>query len=296
MKGASKKDHTHGNTPADHVLAMNTAEGLLQFVIARLDQGGAQLLSAQSWHAPSQGAELLAPALADTLARLTLAPAALTRIAVVRGPGSFTGLRLSLVSASGLCRATGALCAGIDYLPLLAQSAAERLFPLFSTLSPGPLHIWTITHARRGLVHAQGFCAAQGAERPQLSAISDILVLSPAQTAAAIAERSNQHTTSALLGSGLANNRDAFTEALAATPPHSRPCLLLPDSFNHPAHKSLLETALAAPYARQDIAPLYVRPSDAEENLAGIAQSLHLDPAEAIERMHELTSTMPGAQ
>ncbi len=44
-------------------------------------------------------------------------------IACVRGPGSFTGLRLVLSSVLGLHKAWGTPLAGIDYLPLLAQGA-----------------------------------------------------------------------------------------------------------------------------------------------------------------------------
>ena len=90
---------------------------------------------------PQLGAEALAPAVADLLARAGLGPRDLERVAVVAGPGSFTGLRSSLAFARGLARATGALL-----VPIPTFAAASRAIPQ-------PADADLLLDALRGEVH-----------------------------------------------------------------------------------------------------------------------------------------------
>lgn len=282
----------HPDTPP-HLLMLNAAEGRLQLLVAREDPAagaGYTLLCAQSLHAPSQGAELLAPALDNTLERLRLSPRSLTRIAAVRGPGSFTGLRLVLATASGLARAVGASLAGMDYLPVLAHNAA---LILGNALPDGTgKTVWVLTHARKRLLHLQAF-APFAAPLPHAlpQPLSDILVLDPEAAAEAIIHNAGPGTPAPLLlGSGLEKNREAlcavFDRAATGTP---RP-ILLPALFNHPSPEALLDLAPSLVWSADDVAPLYVRPPDAEDNLEHIARSLRLDPAAARARLDALTS------
>ena len=196
----------------------------------------------------------------------------------MRGPGSFTGVRLALATAAGFSRATGALQAGLDYLPLLAQSA----WALINAFIPGPAYIWALTHARRELVHLQGFEV-----RSDLAPIGEILVVTPFEAAEIIASNQSGGQGPALvLGSGLSRNRDVLEKAMAGN--NKGPLLHLPSFFYHPDAAALLRAAETAAFAQKDIEPLYVRPSDAEENLESIAASLGLDPAQARKKLDSL--------
>lgn len=261
-----------------HTLALNAAEGLLQAALLRPD-GGLAVFAQQE--APSRGAELLAPMLRDLFAEAGLTPKAAERIAAVRGPGSFTGLRLVLATAAGLARATGAELAGLDYLPLLAASAAMRLE---ARGEAGADRFWALTHARRNLVHVQGF-------GPAGEAISGIAVLAPGDCLEAVASDAADGgaARAVLFGSGLSRNREAVEAALKARVWPGGAPRLLPADFDHPLPDALARAASKATYGRVDITPLYVRPPDAEDNLERIAASLGLDPGAARRRLAELT-------
>ena len=88
--------------------------------------------------------ERLAPMASEALAMAGLAPAALDRIAVTVGPGSFTGLRVGLAFAKGLALALDRPCIGIGTLEALALGAGEGF-------------VAACLDARRGRVYLQAF-------------------------------------------------------------------------------------------------------------------------------------------
>jgi tRNA threonylcarbamoyl adenosine modification protein YeaZ len=223
---------------------------------------------------------VLAPAL-DNALRLTGHRAAdIGRIACVRGPGSFTGLRLALVSAAGLARAVGARLAGLDYLPLLALNALPALREAGDTL-------WVVTHARHNLVYAQAFGRedARGGPAP-LQALTELLVLRVADDAPE--NRLSSHIAApggraCLIGSGISRNLDALRAAMGSAVYFPGP------SYDHPAPATLMRACLDAEYGDAPLEALYVRPCDAEDNLPLIAARLGLDPETARRRLAELT-------
>ncbi len=261
-------------------LVLNAAEGRLQFALGR----GPELLCAQDWQAQGQGAELLAPALEAALKLCGLKAAQLEHIACVRGPGAFTGLRLALATAAGLARGSGAKQAGLDYLPLLAAEACERLWPTGTDT-----RFWVLTHARRNLVHLQGFYQDQRSAAPgrvpPICPDTDLLVLAPDAAVKLMAGRARESGPCLLLGSGLARNAQAFDVLLAQQMPQAK---IPPLSFNHPSPEFLFRAALELDYAEQDVTPLYARPCDAEENLPEISARLGLDQDAAQRRLAEL--------
>jgi tRNA threonylcarbamoyl adenosine modification protein YeaZ len=271
--------------------------------------------------ARSQGAETLVPLVRDIFARAGLEPRFLRRIAAVRGPGGFTGLRLGPVSAAGLAKACGALQAGMDYLPLLAQSAVRRLAPELSNLrDPDGIRLWVLVHARRNLVYAQSFIfpTAEEAAREAGNAVSaesagsggsigvagsegavfsgrgtvadGMLVCPPAQLAALIraAGFAGPGTRPLLLGSGLEKNREEFSRLLDGG--GEKAALPLPPEYARPAPETLLAVAASLEYGAADIEPFYARPSDAEENLALVAASLGIDPGAARVKLTDIAA------
>ncbi len=292
------------NQPDRLTLIINSMEGPLQLVLARTGQAqprsgeaddrpparetapagghfttpGAtagqawEIVAALCWEPDGQGAETLIPNLAALLAENGMKPAQIRQIACVRGPGSFTGIRLALSTALGLSRALPGrpAAAGLDYLPLLARTAETepRLPPTGS--------LWTLTHARRAQVHIQGF--ALGAGLSPLCPPQGCLL---EQACALIEQTAPDNAPLYLMGSGLARNRDAF----AGRFPQAR----LLDAPLYPSPACLAEAAAKAAYAQKPIEPLYLRASDAEENLPYIAAGLGLDPHQAMLDLLKLT-------
>ena len=114
---------------------------------------------------PQKGAEALAPAVSSLLASAGVSQKDLDRIAVVSGPGSFTGLRSSLSFARGLARAAGALL-----VPL-------PTFDVVSSACPEPPDADLLLDALRGEVHRrrrrQGRLAPAGDRVSRSQALED---------------------------------------------------------------------------------------------------------------------------
>jgi len=79
----------------------------------------------------------LAPNLQAMLAMQKLTPADLTSIAVARGPGSFTGLRIGMSIAKAMAYAQGIDVVGIPTPDIVAQAHLERDLPLWAILRAG---------------------------------------------------------------------------------------------------------------------------------------------------------------
>lgn len=253
------------------LLAINCAEDRLQLALGLHDGGRLQLWAFQEWTAPGRANPLLAPAVQQMLTAFALAPRDLAGVACVVGPGSFTGVRMSLAFAEGLRLAAGVPLASLAYPALLARTARERLH---DPLAP----LCVLTHARKGLCHAQIFHAG-GA--------SDIEVLPTLRTLMELPLTATDTAPCLLCGSALRQDATAVQELLQ----HQPRCSLLPDRFDHPDGPGLLAAAVAADYAHAPLPPLYLRPSDAEANLEAIALAKGMDPASARRTLTELTNT-----
>ncbi len=240
------------------LLCLNGVEERLQLVLGRPGPDKMELLAAQEWNVPGQSVRFLATGMEQTLKLFGVGVGSISRIACVHGPGSFTGLRLSLAFAAGISAGRGQLLAGLDYLPILAAGPAPLL--------KGTLVV--LTHSRRRQVYIQSFNCPQGQPLSPLDAVS----LDAARESIVQAEG-----PVSLLGSGLRNNLDFFSGLAQERADIS----MLGPEWNRTRPELLLKAAEKAQFSLDPIVPRYLRESDAEANLDQIAAKRGLDPEAA---------------
>ena len=107
-------------TGQPRLLALDTAADVCAVGIHRADR----TLAARCEDMTHGHAESLAPMIADCLREAGMAGLAdLQGIAVTRGPGTFTGLRIGLAAARGLGLATGLPVVGVTSFEAVAARA-----------------------------------------------------------------------------------------------------------------------------------------------------------------------------
>lgn len=187
----------------------------------------------------------LAPAVRDLLAGQGWRPRDVDAVVVGRGPGSYTGLRVGIVSAKAFAYATGCALVALDTFAVLAAQApraAERLDVL--------------ADAQQDRVYVQGFARPARGEPPQPATP---LRIEPFADWLAAREPGAWVT-----GPGLRVQRQRL-------PAEAR---VVDEGLWDPQAESLLRLGLAAyrAGARDDVwtlEPLYLRPSSAEEQWRG---------------------------
>lgn len=100
------------------ILALDTATRQLSLAV----HDGHCLRAEQTWQMPKQHTARLAPAIHDLLGFAEARVADLTAIAVVNGPGSYTGVRVGVSMAKGLAAAQNLPLIGINTLDVLAAA------------------------------------------------------------------------------------------------------------------------------------------------------------------------------
>ncbi|NDV24611.1 tRNA (adenosine(37)-N6)-threonylcarbamoyltransferase complex dimerization subunit type 1 TsaB [Desulfovibrio sp. JC022] len=257
----------------DLLLAINGAEETLQIVLARRseDEESYSLLEAKRLVVPGRSVNFLIPSIRDSLKLFGYNAGEISRIAITAGPGSFTGLRLTFAAAAGLSAGSGCPVCAMEYLPILAKGAA---------IVSG-LPVWAVTHSRRMQVYLQGFEPIS--ENGKLTSFTPPLPVTIQEAAEVIL--SYRQEKAALSGSGLLKNKAFFDEFMAQHPQYTA----MPERFNIPADKDMLDAAQQAEYSDEMPMPMYLRGSDAEENLEAITRKRGISLEAAREQLKDIT-------
>lgn len=235
-----------------------------------------ELVFASTWGLRDRASELLAPTLDFAFKSAGYAFSDLRRIGCVRGPGSFTGIRLVLATAAALRRTTRARLASLDYMQALATTLAMAEHLLYGR------KIVVLTHARRDLVH----CASFTSYGPVIPAIAhgETTLVSPEaalETVRALAK--DEPETVLVPGSALARQKE-LASALEAEPNVGV------RAQKTPSVEALRLLGRHGDYFDKDVEPLYVRPCDAVENLPELSRRMGRDPDKANEELESLLS------
>lgn len=188
--------------------------------------------------------EALLTLVAEALRQAGLAPAAVDAFGCGAGPGSFTGLRIGLCTAKGLCFATGR--------PLLLASSLQALALQAAPTAAGAL-VGAVLDAKKGEVYC-GFYRGAAAEP-----VTDEVAIPPAAFAAHAAAVA-AGAPLVLCGSGVR----AYPDEVAATPgARSLAEPLGPDAVEV-GRLCLARLGATGPVDLATAVPTYVRPSEAE--------------------------------
>lgn len=193
---------------------------------------------------PGHATELLPLALA-LLGEAGIGFAALDRLAVGVGPGTFTGVRIGVATARALAQAHELPLVGVSTLRALALAAAEEA---------GERPAFAVLDARRGEAFAAAWAPGDAAD-PAAPALLDPAALTPDALAATVAALP---AAPLAVGDGGVRFRQQLEAAGAAVPADDSPRHRVDAS----AHCRL--AAAMEPSARDAVLPAYLRLPDAE--------------------------------
>jgi tRNA threonylcarbamoyladenosine biosynthesis protein TsaB len=187
----------------------------------------------------------LAPAVRDLLAGQGWRPRDVDAVIVSRGPGSYTGLRVGIMSAKAFAYATGCALVAVETFAAVAAQA-----------SPEAERLDVLADAQQGKVYVQGFARPAPGELP--------LPATPLRIEPFADWLARREPSAWAIGPGLRGHEQGLPADLR----------VVDRQLWDPQAESLLHLGLARyrAGARDDVwslEPLYLRPSSAEENWRG---------------------------
>lgn len=224
------------------VLAFDTATEEVAIGIGEVGEGGSlEVLASEDFTAPRAAMTHLLPAIDALLTSAGVARRDIGAIAVGRGPGSFTGVRIAVATAKGLARGLGVPLWGVSTLDAIARRVVtDGLVGVLGDAMRGEVYPALLRNGRR---------------------LAPDSVASPESVAAEWVRLGEAVT---LTGNGLAKHRQVFAEAMGGK------ALFAEDRLWAPTGVALLEQLAAVPdeWGSGDpgaLLPIHTRLSDAEE-------------------------------
>lgn len=205
-----------------------------------------EMLSTFSAGDAMTGSELLLPMAEAALRSANVTMNDVELFAVTAGPGSFTGVRIGVALVKGLAFGRGKICCGVSTL----EALAENVLPLPGLVCP-------VMDARRGELYAALFESSGGGNSRLLpdSAL-------PASELAALLLRDYPNRPVTLVGDGVTVAEPVFRAAGIALSPI--PDVLLPHSAVSCGRVALRAAAAGGAVDGEELAPVYLRESQAE--------------------------------
>ena len=98
---------------------------------------GFQVQAEHTWRSPRRHTVEVMPRLVAAMEQLGLSASHLSGVAVARGPGSFTGLRVGLAVAKGIALSQGLPILGVSTLDIVAAAQGRSRHTLYAVLQAG---------------------------------------------------------------------------------------------------------------------------------------------------------------
>jgi len=213
--------------------------------VALLDMMSGEVVNELALPGEMESSQTLLPAVEEMLKRRQLTPADLAAVAVAVGPGSFTGIRVGLSTAQGLCLPGKIPAYGISTLDGLAENLREGGWE-GETLA--------LVDAQRG----ECFVGHYQVGTDSFEMLDVPKVMAPSQFGSVISGRVW------IVGPGALKHEKAIREALGAQ------AMFAMTAFHQPQAASIARLAYkrwqaGERPAAEDLQPLYLRPPAVEE-------------------------------
>ncbi len=130
---------------------------------------GRSIVAELGWVCHNNHTIALTPAIQEMMARADVSPSDLQAIAVAKGPGSYTGLRIGMALAKGMAYANGTALIGVPTLDITAAAFGPMKGDLVTVASAGRTRICTAVY------HWQQRHGWQAADTPVIETWDELL-------------------------------------------------------------------------------------------------------------------------